>query len=215
MAEIIESVNHLICEGKADEVFFSRLLVSMHKNVQVACPKKETDGAQGISAMHRRLQGLLPYFDKIERMVLAIDSDDDPDKAFEEGCKQFRKATRYPVPEKASEFAEVDGCPRTAILLVPSADKKGSLDTLLLKSFENKYRRKILSCVKKFCKCIESAKRGETREAKLRLRALIAASQEKNPGISLSFLLEEKNCPINLSHPSFDSIKTELQKLFP
>ncbi len=214
MAEIITSPNQLICEGKADEVFFSRLLVSMGKNVQVACPKKDRDGAEGVSAIYRRLQGFHPYFNMIEKVVLAIDSDDDPQNVFLEGCKQFKKARKYPIPITVCAFAELAGAPKTAILAVPAEGKKGSLDTLLLRSFEDKYRRKLLSCVRKFATCIEASKRGETREAKVRLRGLIAASQTKNPGMSLAFLLEEKNCPISFTHKSFDQIKGSLDALF-
>jgi len=214
MAELIESHNQMICEGKADQVFFSRLLESMGKNVQVACPEKARDGAQGLSAMHRRLQALQAYFDKIERVVLAVDCDDDPTKRFSDGCNQFAKAGKYPIPSRPYVFAEQVNAPKTAIIMVPSDGQKGSLDSLLLKSFEDKYRKKILPCVRRFYVCIGASKRGKSRAAKLKLRALIAASQKKNPGISLAFLLEEKNCPISFSHPSFGAIKAELGKLF-
>jgi hypothetical protein len=219
MAQLIDSPYQLICEGKADEVFFSRLLEATGKKVNVACPKKEDGGGSGKSAMFNRLIGLQAEFGRISHVALAIDSDDNPAQAFTDACDELRKANAanpakpYPVPVTAN--VATAGSPRTSVVLVPGATQKGCLDTLLLPSFEQRYAGGTVGCVDDFCNCVRDPKRGEMRDSKLRLRALIAASWPKNPGISLSFLLEEKNCPIDLAHHSFDPIRNILLGLFP
>jgi hypothetical protein len=219
MAQLIDSPYQLICEGKADEIFFSRLLKATGKNVNVACPKKENGGGAGKSGMFNRLIGLQAEFGRISHVVLVIDSDDDPDQAFADGCEGFKKANAanpaklYPVPIVAN--APTAGSPRTSVVLVPGVGQKGCLDSLLIPSFEQRYAGAKVDCVNDFCNCVRDPQRGETRDSKVRLRTLIAASWPKNPGISLSFLLEEKNCPIDLAHPSFDPIRNILHGLFP
>jgi hypothetical protein len=220
MTAIIESRYQLICEGKADEVFFARLLRRIGKNVQVSCPRKEIEGL-GKAAIRHRLVGLQSEFDNIDRLVLAVDSDDDPTQAFADGCTEFAQANaanpakQYPIPPAANTIAALAGSPATAIVLVPAVGTRGCLDTLLLPSFEQQYAGVSVNCVDDFCTCIRDARRGETRDSKVRLRALIAASQARNPGISLSLLLEEKNCPVDLGHASFDPIRGVLTNLFP
>jgi hypothetical protein len=219
MAQLIDSPYQLICEGKADEVFFSRLLKASGRNVNVACPKKEDGGGAGKSGMFNRLIGLQAEFGRISRVVLAIDSDDDPAQALEDACGEFRKANAanaakaYPVPTGAGVMTP--GSPTTAVVLVPGVGLKGCLDALLLPSFEQQYSGAKVDCVNAFCDCVRDPLRGVTRDSKVRLRALIAAAWPKNPGISLSFLLEEKNCPIDLAHASFNPIRNLLLGLFP
>ena len=64
---------------------------------------------------------------------------------------------------------------------------------------------------------MEDPKRGITKDSTLRLRAVIATAYHKTIifGISLANLLEEKHCPINLNHSSFDAIRNVLHTLFP
>jgi len=211
----------LVCEGKADEVFFSRLLKASGKNVDVACPKKDDpNGGLGKTAIHKRLIGLQAQFDKMTRVIVLVDSDDDPAQAFTEAVDQFNRANTanpakpYPVPATVNTIATLAGSPDTAIALVPAVGVKGSLDALLLQSFEQKFPTKI-KCVDDFCGCMKDANRGITKDAILRLRALIATAYHKKPGISLANLLEEGHCPIDLAHASFNTIRAALVALFP
>ncbi|MGB6429084.1 MAG: DUF3226 domain-containing protein, partial [Candidatus Acidiferrales bacterium] len=174
----------------------------------------------GISAIYKRLVGLQAEFEKITRVVLVIDADDNPVAAFNEGCVAFARANienpakQYPVPTTV-DLITTTGSPATAVVLIPGSDQPGCLDTLLLPSFEERYAADSVRCVSEFCECVNGAERGETRHSKLRLRALIAASQHRNPGVSLSYLLEEKNCPVELAHASFDPLRALLNGLFP
>jgi hypothetical protein len=211
----------LICEGKADEVFFSRLLRAGHKDVEVRCPRKDDpNGGLGKTSIRRRLIGLQSKFEIVTRVILVVDSDDDPTKAFGDACTEFEEANeanpkkQYPIPKQAAVVALSNDGPSTAIVLIPDTEEKGCLDSPL-PSFEEKYSEDLLKCAQTFCDCIKASTRGQAREAKVRLRSLIAASHHRNPGISLSLLLEEKNCPISLAHASFDSIRNTLTGLFP
>ena len=207
----------LVCEGKADQVFFSRLLKVSGKNVDVSCPTQQEDGGLGNKAIHKRLIGFQAQLDKVTTLVVAVDCDDDHAVALDEAQEEFEKANRanphklYPVPNQANIL--MNGQPRTAILLVPANGAQGSLDSLLLPSFEQKYAGR-LKCTHDFCTCLADPTRGFTHDARLRLRAIIASTQ-KNPGMSLANLLEEKNCPVELTHASFNAIRATLLALFP
>jgi len=219
MPEQIDTPYQLVCEGKADEVFFRRLLLASGKVVNVSCPKPEPDGASGREAIRRRLVAFQSKFDTITRVVVVIDSDDDPAGALGLGQEEFRQANlanpakQYPIPQAANVIA--DGNPQTAIVQVPNEVQRGCLDTLLLPSFEERYAGATLGCVHEFCQCVGDPARSYTFDSKLRLRSLISATVFRNPGISLSFLLEERNCPIAISHASFDPIRATLIGLFP
>jgi hypothetical protein len=221
MPEEIDIPYQLVCEGKADEVFFRRLLADMGKVVHVQCPKLETDGAMGKEAIRRRLEALQTKFGFITRVVIAVDSDDDPATAFTAAQREIEQANlanphkRYPSPATSNTIATLAGSPDTAIVLVPDDAARGCLDTILLPSFETMYAGDTLRCVDEFCRCTTNPVRGHTKDSKLRLRALIAATQARNPGVSLSFLLEEKNCPIPITDASFSSLRTRLATLFP
>jgi hypothetical protein len=211
----------LVCEGKADEVFFSRLLKASGRQVDVQCPKKDDpNGGLGKAAIHKRLIAFQAQFDKITRVVVLVDSDDDPGVALAEAKEEFNRANTanpaklYAVPANANTIARLAGSPDTAIAFVPDPTMKGCLDTLLLPSFEQKFSGQ-LKCVDEFCHCAKDAQRGYTRDLKLRLRILIASAYPKRPGISLANLLEEGHCPIELTHASFDSIRNTLAALFP
>jgi len=211
----------LVCEGKADEVFFSRLLKSSGKNVDVRCPKKDDpNGGLGKTAIGNVLVALQAEFPNISRVVVLVDADNDPAGAFIEACGQIDKANArnqakpYPVPVAANTIVTLAGSPDIAIALVPAVGVRGSLDTLLLPSFEQRFPER-LQCVNDFCICMNDPKRGVTKDATLRLRALIASAYPKKPGISLANLLEEGHCPIDLGHASFNTIRTALVALFP
>lgn len=207
----------LVCEGKADQVFFSRLLKASGKDVDVSCPTQQEDGGLGNKAIHKRLIGFQAQFEKIATLVVAVDCDNDHTVALSEAQEEFEKANDanphklYPVPTQANTLT--NGQPRTAIFLVPANGAQGALDSLLLPSFEQEYVGRI-KCTNDFCTCLADPERGFTHDARLRLRAIIASTQ-KNPGMSLANLLEEKNCPVDLNHTSFDAIKAALIALFP
>ena len=210
----------VVCEGKADEVFFGRLLKASGKNVDVNCPKKDDpNGGMGKAAIHKRLIGLQSQFDKITVLIVVVDSDDDPANAFAEARDEFNKANAanpsktYPVPVTPNTLAA--GPLSTAIVLVPEIGAQGCLDSLLLPSFEQAFPGRPVTCANDFCACVRGPVRGGySRDARLRLRALIAATQ-RNPGASLANLLEEGHCPIDIAHPSFDLIRAVLNGLFP
>src|ERR1700733_8099961 len=165
------SPHQIICEGKADEVFFRRLLQASGKAVHVACPKPDVDGASGKSAIRRRLIGLQAQFDTLTRVVLLVDSDDDPAQALTDAKEELNQANlanpakQYPVPTTVNLLAGT-GALQTAIVLVPTSATKGCLDTLLLPSFEQRYTGVPLACVNDFCRCVRDPHRGETKDSK-------------------------------------------------
>jgi hypothetical protein len=208
----------IACEGKADEVFYRRLLNEGGRTVGVHCPAKET--GSGITNIHHTLISFQAQYEAIKRIVLLVDADDNPQTNFEEAQKQIRLANErnlvkpLPVPEIANTFSEIPNAPQAAIVVAPGVNSYGCLDTLLLPSFEEVFNAS-LKCVNSYCECVKDDARGRTKDSKIRLRILIATAFPKTPGLSLANLLEESNCPIGLTHVSFNAIKNILINLFP
>src|SRR5580700_5136004 len=149
--------NQVICEGKADETFLSRLLDHAGIQANVSCPSRVADGAQGKSGIRRRLLAFQSNFGTLARIVVVVDSDNDPGTAFAEAQTEFREANLenpnklYDVPVEANVLS--NGNPRTAIVQVPTHNTRGCLDTLLLPSFEDHCGAVHCQCTDAFCQC--------------------------------------------------------------
>ena len=110
-------------KGRQTKCSFSRLLSASGKNIEVACPKH--DGGMGNRAIHKRLIGLQSKFNNISRVVVVVDSDDDPERAFNDACEEFNKANvanpakSYPIPITLNTIAALAGSPETAISTCP------------------------------------------------------------------------------------------------
>jgi hypothetical protein len=212
------SAYQLACEGKADQVFYRRLLNENGKNVGVHSPERPLSG--GITDINAVLVSFQSQYEAIERIVVLVDADDNPNANFTEAQRQItianerNPAKQFAVPDTVNTFFRLGNAPEIAIVVAPDIDSKGCLDTMLLPSFEDKFKAS-LKCVDDYCACAKDAKRGFTRDGKLRLRVLIATAMPKTPGMSLANLLEEGHCPIDIAHGSFNAIRDILVGLFP
>ena len=119
----------IIGEGEADRQFFSNLLAD-----RGILKFEATNPANGKAKFGRRLKAIRANarYAEIQLVLLVRDSDENPDKAFQEVQEQIREAGGYGVPKRPLEVTKVNDAPGVAVLLLPWIDKPGCLESLLI-----------------------------------------------------------------------------------
>jgi len=212
--EELKSPLQLVCEGAADEVFFRRLLLTRQlAGIDVSCPKGKDGRCIGKSGFKGRLdaiQGLMKG--TLRGVLLVTDADTNPGVAFTDAVACLSGTGKYPIPGSVYEIAQGAGMPSTAVAVIPAINRTGHLDSLILDCMEDMYRNTLIPCVDAFAQCANVEQWDESKRSKMRLRSLIAITYDKNPGLSLAYFLEEKNCPFDFNHRAFDSIATFIDR---
>ncbi len=89
--------------------------------------------------------------------------------------------------------------------MIPSKDEKGALETLCLQAAA-KANPGAMKCVEEFFNCAKISDWTKTKQDKMKLRSLIAASYRKNPDLSLASLWKKNPDLIPLTDTAFDPI---------
>ena len=141
---VIKKPFRVVCEGRADAAFFNRLFDARGLgNFEAECARTANDvgrcaGKSGITDTLLALKGVADLYPRrLQGIVIAVDSDDDPDKAFQSVRQAIRMAkAQLPVPSKLLQ-PEVDPQgtdPSIVVMCVPWVDAPGHLDSLLFES---------------------------------------------------------------------------------
>jgi hypothetical protein len=211
----------IICEGAADSSFFNSLIKAQGiPNCEADCTRLDNDPNRcaGKNGITETLRGLKGYAEtqpgKLRGVVVAIDTDDDPKARLEETIADIKAAglkcgSRYldVKPAGAGDIFSI------AILGIPWHDKSGNLDLLLFESIQASHVG-LMAPLNTFCEQT-AAFNGDWKigpKSIMKLRCTIAASYEDDPGLSLSYLLRRRDCPINFNSGEFDAIATFLRR---
>lgn len=214
---VIKKPCRVVCEGRDDAAFFTRLFETHSiEGFEVDCARTNNKptgcaGKSGITDTLLSLKGVSDLNPGVLRgIVIAVDSDEDPRKAFEHARQAIRNTKlQLPVPDQAlvpkSDPQGVD--PALAILCIPWIDATGHLDSLLLESIHTSHGD-LIDPIEEFCKKTEHRTRdwSQNNKLKMKLRCAIAASEEGEPGLSLAYFLQSSACQINFRDPTFDKI---------
>lgn len=192
----------IICEGGSDKAFLEHLLGQQQMTgFQVECPREETVGAGGYSAIAKLLAALLANagWKKLKALYVVVDANSDPQCRFSEVQTWLRRVGC----QVAEPFRVADGKPAAGVFLVPGAGRTGTLEHLLLEAVFA--AQPILErCVDDFSKClVHPCSWPDNQRAKMRLHALIAGCCEKDPASSLAWVWGRKGNPIPIDSPSF------------
>lgn len=208
----------ILCEGKGDASFFREL--TRHRNLsgfQIGFPDEQTSGAYGIDGFSRYLESLRVrngFYSPLRAIIIVADNDLDPSKQFSRVLKQIRKAANhhpYPLPSLPEQIVGSD-LQKIAVLMMPKANEKGALETLLLEATSE--LKDLHQCLEKYCECAGTkAWNNITKLSKMRLNALIAASCSDNPACNVTNIWKQKKNPIALGHKCFDHIESFLKKV--
>ncbi len=213
----------LLCEGAHDREFFRHLLT--RRNIQgiTVCSNYGLTNVSGNTAFRDALDSLVAVagFDQLRAIIIATDSDRNPSESFTAIRDQIARTSdilgpptrRFPVPAAPQVLAQ--GSPAIVVLMVPSPDRPGALETLCLGAASTTVPQ-LAACLADFVHCsgadqwLNSIKRD-----KMRFRAFIAAGNQADPEISPArFWSDGTGHPlIPLDQPEFDSIANFLRDL--
>ena len=196
----------VVCEGRSDANFLSALFD--HHGIdgfEVTFPTGEQGGGEGALSIGKCLKGIMAGSGAraIKTVVIVRDCDDSPDKSFRQARSDLEFA-QLDVPDQPTRFTLGD--PRVAILMIPGAGTKGTLETLLLQAIKDA-NPAFMDCVDKFASCLDDPHSwSENKRAKMKLQALIAGCCKQDPASSLSWVWGKSGNPVPIDSSHFDEI---------
>lgn len=211
----------IVCEGSADRVFITRLLQRRWgvTDISVRCTHQKNDrrcgGKDGLTETLLALDAVRATNPgRVRGIVIVFDSDDDPLTSFEAIIESIRAAKlSYPLPDRVLEVKPgTRSAPAIAVALLPWMDRVGHLDELIFEALRESHQD-LLQPISDFQQATAHRNGGWkiTKQSKMRLRCMIAASHEPDPSLALSFLLESSLCPVDFYHPAFDQLVAFLE----
>jgi len=205
----------LVCEGFGDGEFFRHLCSARNiTGFQIEhLTSHEKGQPSGSGGFRRYLQGLSGRKGDPKAVLIVADSDDEPDRNFDEIKKQIKKASLVP-PDNPLEVKRQSAGPAIVVMMIPQhqpgQSAKGCLETLLLLSMID-HLPAMATCVDAYRKCVGMADWPVTKADKMKLRCMIAGHWMDDPNISLGYALSPTRAIIPLDHKCFDQTVEFLQ----
>jgi hypothetical protein len=208
----------ILCEGIEDAAFLRQLINVRALGSFDVRPVEDIGGISGATGFASALTSSVPWrgFDKIRHIVLVADADTHYNKTFQDICSQIADANqdqnvsgKFVVP--TAPYSASGGHPRLTIMLLPAAQTKGALESLLWNALVSipKYVTAV-QCADEACGCAGIAtgnnKWGQSKLDKARVHAAVALINKKNPSVSLTRLWEWFPDLIPVEHHAFDSL---------
>jgi len=199
----------LVCEGFGDGEFFRHLCAERQiTGFQIENLTSHQKGQpSGNGGFRRYLQGLSGRKGSPKAVLIVSDSDEEPDKNFDEIKRQIKKANLL-APDNPLEVKRQSAGPALVVMMLPPHEvgqsAKGSLETLLLASISHSLPT-VASCAEIYRTCVGAADWPTTKADKMKLRAMIAGHWKADPNISLGYALSPPNGIIPLGHGCFDA----------
>lgn len=159
--ETLRSPRLVLVEGP-DDFHFIRFL-SRRDDLQIHIYEGKTSLQEEIGVL-RMVEG----FDRLERVVMMRDADDDPQAALQSVLSQWSNAMDEPVPQVRSEEWFADGVGREWLVwIVPNSQDPGDIEELLWRTVKPSPHK---DCVEQMIACLGSL---STTPYKSRTKALM------------------------------------------
>ncbi len=209
----------VLCEGIHDAEFLRHLgkTRGLPDFQCEPCGNISGDQSNGISHLTRALNALpaLDGFSSLKTITIMADNDANPSGSFSEVCRlingtdAFGQGRRYTAP--ADPLVKAGTNPAIIVMMVPWRNVPGALDCLCLTAAASAFPA-TASCVETFSQCAGVEGWGSrTKISKMKLHSLIAATHEKNPGLSPAWVWSEQTNIVPLDNSVFDQIATFLR----
>lgn len=218
---IIETLTEsylIICEGPGDRYFFREFVKKRGiTGLQVI---KHAGGKGGFKA---RLEEIEVQIDaSIRGILLVIDNDSRPGKTINFIGRQIRDTGLYAEPTARLTPARRAGRPTIGILSIPwglrggqmRGGRKGNLEKLILDTLlaRGDYTA-VVRCLERYQNCTPAKDWIAGKQAKMKLRCLIAATCKKDPSCNVLDMWEtNKGFQPVLLDPGFHVLEDELRK---
>lgn len=214
----------ILCEAADDAVFLRRLLSHngiMGFNVFPNTDLTKSKGG-GNTFWTEGLNSLMgdSGFKNVKCILIAADSDDDPQEAFAKvkdaisktsDLPSSRTTTRLPVPDRLLEIAEND--PALVVMTIPWVDSPGCLESMCYEAGSSS-NTTIRGCVEEFMTCVNAGTwDNANNKAKAKLRVLVTGSHGKDPLIWFRDIWDKAPDIIPIASDTFSKIVEFLKRL--
>lgn len=206
----------LLCEGEADKRFFDKLTEArnLEPNFYVQFPDRRGGGTGGRTLFGHYLSTVYAtsesFRSNVKAVLIVSDKDDDAAASFEEVKTQLRNADGFPVPTNEKELARQAGYPDVVVLMIP-LDQCGNLETVCLRAAYHKWAFE--TELNTFTAAVPARNWGISKQSKMRLQTLIAATCKAAPDTSFaSHWHHADDYHLPLDHPCFDDLADFLRR---
>ena len=213
----IEGPLIILCEGKADQAFFRKIMDKRPESPKFSMPfnPDHFHGNGAYKEMLQALQGSMLDFLSLKGILIVADSTDDPTNIFNNICKQIGEAGGYGIPGKPLEIARPpnsNGYPALAVMFLPDETNPGALETLLVQEMIGR-EPWIDGCVNNFFRCgkIDVQNWSSEKRDKARYHCMVAALNEDDPSKAASYAFKEPTPVIDVTAACFDSVVQRLR----
>ena len=202
MPETLTREHLIVGEGDADRAFFNALLQERKiDGFQVLAPA----GGRQFGVRLRAIRGATG-FKHVKTILLVADNDIDPTASFQQVRAEIRAAGGYGVPDAVLQPATAQNHPSVRIMMLPRAGQPGCLETIVLESLLIEVPT-LRECLNDYLKCTPAVGWDQSKQAKMRLQCLIAATCKVDPNCSLTHLWSsKKKLRQLLTYAPFDEI---------
>jgi hypothetical protein len=191
----------LLCEGAGDAAFFRHVLDSYEiTGFQVAFPPRDNPGFDGFAPYLSGMPIRRGYED-LKHIVIVADCDDNAAERFKKVIEVIT-VSNLTAPKEARRPSK--GTPAVTVVLLPSNEEPGNLETLLLKTLKPHDKA---ACWDKYFECLKMDDLRPGVVSKKKAATIIATANNSNPTCTLHYLWSEKNRKYNPFSIEHDAIK--------
>ncbi len=207
MPKILNGPILIVGEGVEDEAFFSKLIAAHNlQGFQIGCVGGKDKFASFLGGLK-----VTTNFDKLFCIVIVIDNDNNPSKAFDGLRDQIIDAEGYPVPARPLEPVTGEGFPALVVIPLPWMDEAGCLETLCLIS-ASQQNVEIWNCLERYKQCVDV--NGEMpQKDKMLMRCLLATACKTDPNTGLRYAWSRPENMIPLTNTCFERLVAFLRNL--
>jgi len=202
----------LLCEGRGDERFFTKLFKThgVGKNFTIKVPFSgkgaldEFGGRESFGSYLMRASVNERFIDNVKAVLVVADNDDDPALGFQKVIEELKMVDGWPVPEVERKAFKKDGAPTVVVLMLP-IDEPGNLETVCLEAAYAKFG--LEEEVAEFSAKTPANDWPISKRSKMEMQVLLASNNRKQPdaGFAASWSQKEKY-QIPADHACFNPI---------
>jgi hypothetical protein len=204
----------ILCEGEDDKGFLEtiikeRRIPEFQVRHAAECNSEGTGGKDGFVKALQGFEATTGFSDVLKALLIVTDNDE-PWSSFQriqQMLTSIRKCECVP-PETVKHVGTIAGKP-LAVLMIPSADDEGNLETLCLPEIHDKWPA-AKKCVSAFMECTGAdkwTKRGSIH--KTRARSAVVGFHENDPYKGIGYLF--RSGMLSTLNPCFNGVAEFLQ----
>lgn len=198
----------ILCEGKGDRKILEQL-IDIH-SLGASYQVRAVHGKDKFAPMIQNLMVVPDFISNVKALAVVADNDDDSARAFKDIASAL-SAVGLPVP-RSPEIVANDRLKKkaTVVYMLPSQGVDGALETLCIEAAYSQWG--IKAPIDSFVAGTDAKNWNATKQSKMRMQAIIAATCKCNPDTTLANLFDKhSNYHLNVAHSAFNGLVSFLR----